>query len=303
MALPESDLHRLILENLPVGVYVVDREGKIQCWNAGMERITGYLRQEALGRLSEDRFLEHTDAESNPLTGTSIPLLETMREGRPVTKRVSLRNKNGHFFAVKLRTVPLRDERGSIQGAVEILEELVSTSKLDRRQSKLAAYGCLDALTGVLNHGMIQAHLQGQLGLYAEHAVPFCVMCLAIDDFVQLRERYGQAAADAALRVAGQTLENSLRPTDFIGRWRENLFLAILVECSESDVARVGQRLQKMVGHAGVSWWGDMLHVTISIGATPAHDQDSVESIAHRAEEALKRCSAEGKSQLVVNCS
>ncbi len=300
MSLPQGELYHLILENLPVGVYMVDREGKILFWNAGLERITGYLRQDVLGRRCQDRFLEHTDAENNPLEGSSIPLLETMKEGRPVVTRASLRNKGGHFLSVRLRTVPLRDERGSIQGAVEILEELASSSKLDRRQNKLAAYGCIDGLTGLLNHSRIQAQIQAQLGLYTEHPVPFCVLCFAIDGLEKLRERYGQAAVDAALRVVGQTLENGLRPTDFIGHWQENEFLAILLECIESDVTTVGQRLRKMVQHAGISWWGDMLRVTVSAGATPAHDHDSVESIVGRAEEALKKSSQAGTGQIAL---
>jgi len=300
MSLPQSELYHLILENLPVGVYVVDREGKILFWNAGVERITGYLRQDVLGHRCQDRFLEHTDAENNPLEGSSIPLLETMREGRPVVTRASLRNKGGHFLAVRLRTVPLRDERGSIQGAVEILEELASSSRMDRRQNKLAAFGCIDGLTGLLNHGRLKSHLREQLALYAEHPVPFCVLSFAIDDLGKLRERYGQAAVDSALRVVGQTLENGLRPTDFIGHWQENEFIAILLECIESDVATVGQRLQKMVQHAGISWWGDMLRVTVSAGATAAHDHDSVESIVGRAEQALKKSSEAGIGQIAL---
>jgi diguanylate cyclase (GGDEF)-like protein/PAS domain S-box-containing protein len=300
MSLPQGELYQLILENLPVGVYMVDREGKILFWNAGVERITGYLRQDVLGHRCQDRFLQHTDAENNPMEGSSIPLLETMREGHPVVTRASLRNKGGHFLSVRLRTVPLRDERGSIQGAVEILEELASSSRLDRRQNKLAAFGCIDGLTGLLNHNRIQAQIQAQLGLYAQHPVPFCVLCFAIDGLEKLRERYGQAAVDAALRVVGQTLENGLRPTDFIGHWQENEFIAILQECIESDVTTVGQRLQKMVQHAAISWWGDMLRVTVSAGATPAHDHDSVESIVGRAEEALKKSSRAGTGQIAL---
>ncbi len=42
--------------------------------------------------------------------------------------------------------------------------------------------------------------------------------------FPKLRERYGQAAIDSILRVVAQTLENALRPTDFLGRWMEQEF-------------------------------------------------------------------------------
>jgi len=43
-------LHSLILEALPPMICVVNREGKVLPWSAGAEQITGYFRQEVLGR-------------------------------------------------------------------------------------------------------------------------------------------------------------------------------------------------------------------------------------------------------------
>ncbi|MBV9889135.1 MAG: PAS domain-containing protein, partial [Acidobacteria bacterium] len=78
----EIDLFRGILDNLNIAIYVVDREGKILYWNDGAERITGYLRQDVLGRLQTDNFLGETDAESNELTGVLAPTSIAMREGK-----------------------------------------------------------------------------------------------------------------------------------------------------------------------------------------------------------------------------
>jgi diguanylate cyclase (GGDEF)-like protein len=104
---------------------------------------------------------------------------------------------------------------------------------------------------------MIQAHLREQLSLFAVYPVPFVVLCIGIDDLTKLRERFGQAAVDAATRVIAQTLENGLRPTDYLGRWLEPEFLIILTECGQADVMKVGERLRKMALHAEVAFWGD----------------------------------------------
>src|ERR1700690_3528963 len=177
----DPNLYRLVVEALPTGVYVVNREGKILLWSAGAERVTGFLRQEVIGRLCGTEFLGHTDSANNPLLGNDIPLMETLRNGKPVDMQVSLRNKGGQFVQVRLHTVLLRDEHGKVQGAVEIFEELTPTIGGDRRGNKLAAHGCIDPATGVLNREMIQAHLQEHLNLYAAHPAPFSVMCFPID--------------------------------------------------------------------------------------------------------------------------
>lgn len=50
---PSNEFCRIVLEALPTGVYVANREGKVTLWSAGAEKLTGYLRQDILGRLSE----------------------------------------------------------------------------------------------------------------------------------------------------------------------------------------------------------------------------------------------------------
>jgi diguanylate cyclase (GGDEF)-like protein/PAS domain S-box-containing protein len=292
--------HRMILEALPLGVYVVNREGKIVLWNAGAEHVTGYLRQDVLGRLREAELFEQGDSgETLPQDAPELPS-KSLREGFAVAVQLSLRSKSGHSIPVQFQSVPLRNDHGVLLGAAKIFQPISSAGIGNRRQNKLAAFGCLDALTGALNHSLIQAHVKESLDLFALYPVPFCVMCLAIDDLAKLRERYGQAAVDAAHRVVSQTIENSLRPSDFLGRWLEQEFLAVLPECNENDAVKVGQRLSRMVRHASVSWWGDAFQVGISIGATTARDQDSVSSLVSRAEQALRESSAAGGNRVMV---
>jgi len=127
------------LDALPLGIYVVNREGRILVWSEGAEKLTGYLRQDVLGRPCRADILVHCDAENNP---RKWPLL-TRRESRPVAERPSR-------DVVKLQTVPLRDDRGSLIGAAELFEPVLAPKSHDRRLNELAAYGCLDAQTGLL---------------------------------------------------------------------------------------------------------------------------------------------------------
>lgn len=129
------------------------------------------------------------------------PLLYTLREGHPINASGSLRCKRGNFLPVTVQIVPLRDEQNVMRGAVEIFIEAAAhgSQVFESRQSKLAKIGCLDPLTGVLNHAMVQARLQENLNLTHVYPIPFCVVSIALDNFSKLRDRYGQAALDAAL--------------------------------------------------------------------------------------------------------
>jgi len=298
--LGSQELYRMVLDSLPVAVCAVDREGKVILWNDGAERVTGYLRQDVLGRLCSEAFLEHADTDNNPMEGNALPLVETMRDGKCLTLRASLRKKSGQSVGVHVRTVPLRGDDGRMHGAAELFEEMITKTPTDRRHNKLAVAGCVDQLTGILNHSMILARLQESLSLHKVYPVPFCALCISIDGLAKIQERFGQAAVDATLHVVAQSLESALRPTDYLGRWLEQEFLAILTECNESDVGKVGDRLRKMAQRSHVNWWGDTWGVTISIGATPVQDMDTAGGVVSRAEEGMRKSNDSGGNQIVV---
>lgn len=296
----DSELFRSVLDGLHTGVYVVDRGGKVLFWNDGAERITGYLRQDMMGRVAETNLLVQMDDEGNELAGAQSAISLALRDGRRVNTQASLRHKEGHRVPVQLHTFAIRDQYGAVAAAVESFEESVAISEWDRRQDKLASYGCIDATSGVLNHGMIQSHLREVLGIFAEHPIPFSVLCIEIDHLADIQTRDGPAATASVLRVVGQSIETSLRPTDFIGRWQENQFLAILMECSVTEVPLVAERLRRMAAGCKVQWWGDPLNVSVSVGGATARQGDTVESLTLRAEEALRASVTQGGASVTV---
>ena len=49
-----AERFQVILSSISDGVFTVDREGRIACFNRAAEKITGYTRDEVLGRLREE---------------------------------------------------------------------------------------------------------------------------------------------------------------------------------------------------------------------------------------------------------
>ena len=291
-----------VIDSLAVGVSLVDPSGKIVLWNRHAERLTGYLRQDALGRSACEGLLGFMDLENKELSGDAAPAVTALRDGKSVTLETSLRLRSGHRVPARLQVTPLRDDRGAIIGAVESFEENIAVSDWERRQGKLAAYGCLDRASGVLNHAMMQSHLGEMLGTFSEHPVPFAVLCVALDQLETIKTRHGPGALASLLRIVGQTLEHSLRPTDSIGRWQENEFLAILQECTSAEAGKTAERVRRMVAGAKIEWWGDLLPITLSIGGTEARNGDSDEQVIRRAEAGMQECRTQGGDRVILEC-
>jgi diguanylate cyclase (GGDEF)-like protein/PAS domain S-box-containing protein len=296
----DADFFRSILENLHLAVYVIGRDGKILFWNDGAERITGYLRQDVIGHAFSDNFLGENDGNEGNVADAPSPISLVHRDGKSIQAQVSLRHKSGHRIPVQLWAFPIRDAQGVLIGAAEAFEESIPLEETDRRHDKLASYGCIDKASGVLNHSVMHSHLRENLGMFNEHPVPFSVLCIQIDGVEKIQLRDGPAAIASVLRVVGQTLENSLRPTDFLGRWQEHQFLAILAECGENDIDRAADRMRRMVGASKIAWWGDSLPITVSLGGAVVRKGDTIEALVARSEQALRESISQGGNRSTV---
>jgi diguanylate cyclase (GGDEF)-like protein/PAS domain S-box-containing protein len=285
------EIFHTVLDSLQTGVTVVDRNGKIFFWNQGAERITGLMRHEAVGRTCRDNILLHCNGQGCVACGATCPFTRSLHEGKPQEAKMQLRHKAGHPVHVLMRIAPVRDQHGSIIGIAESFDEQKFGSERDHNQHTLAAHGCMDETTGVPNHEFTRFHLSKNLASFATYHLPFGVIAIQVDRLEHLRAAYGRQAGDAVLRVVAQTMRSAFRPSDFLGRWREDQFLAILINCGNAGVEQTWQRIRKMVTCAGLRWWSDELSVTTSVGYGSAQTEDTIESLLERAQSSLERSS------------
>src|SRR5271157_954719 len=145
--LQNAEIFRAALESLQTGVCVVDLGRKIRFWNDGAERITGYLRQDVLGRFCGEILLVKFNENKVALCEQSCPLVAAMRDGKPRESRVYLHHKSGYAVPISLRAVSIRDAHRHVIGAVESFVERSGVSAPRRPDSDLAVGHGLDAVT------------------------------------------------------------------------------------------------------------------------------------------------------------
>jgi diguanylate cyclase (GGDEF)-like protein/PAS domain S-box-containing protein len=274
-----SEIFRRIVEQLEVGVYIVDRARKIQFWNHGAERITGFLAQDVVGRFCRDNILVHCNDHNPNLCGEECPLTEAMREGTARTGQIFLRHHSGYRIPVEIHVIPLHAEDGTIAGAAEIFSEHVSVPEFTSQNLVFAACGCLDEPTGVPNHGLTESYLREQLGLFNHHHIPFAVFVVRADRLHDFEVFHGHDAELAILSAIARTLRHSLRATDFLGRWCEDRFLVMLPYSGRTPLEPAVERLRNIVSCTAIPWWGDLLSVSISAGLVKAREGDTLESL------------------------
>lgn len=298
--LTDLDIYQTVLDHLQTGVYIVDRNRRIRFWNEGAELITGYLRQDVVGRFLREHLLTTGDNARDLDSDPDDPINLAFRDGKHSTMDVSILHKNGYRVPIVLRTVPIRNSRGAVVGAAESFEKNRSASDWTRRQSTIANFGCLDAVTGVAAQNFMETQLRENLITFAEHNIPFGILLVQIDHMDQFRASRGPGVVPTILRIIAQSMENCVRPTDLVGCWGENQFIAILMECKESEVAVVGERVRRTISRSEIEWWGDKFSVTSPLGGAGCRAGDKVESLLARAESSLKESVGKGGNCVTV---
>jgi two-component system cell cycle response regulator len=289
--LQDPEIFRTVLDSLQTGVCVADQKGKILFWNQGAERLTGHKRHEVVGRSCRDNILTQCNDQGCAACGATCPISRTVHEGKPQEAKMQLRHKEGHPVHVLMRIAPLRDPHGSIIGIAESFDEQNFAAERDRNRHTLAEHGCMDESTGIPNHEFTQFHLGKNLASFARYQLPFGIILIQVDRLAHFRAACGPPAGDAVLRVVAQTMKNAFRPSDFVGRWAEDQFLAILINCGDHGVEKTWERIRKTVTYAGLRWWSDELSVTTSVGYAKAQAGDSIDSLLKRAAGSLPHSS------------
>jgi len=286
----DPNQYRAILESLPSGVYAVDRERKLLFWNDGAERITGYLRQEVIGRHCQENLLMHCDLTYHCLCGPECPLLATMHDGRSREAQLFLRHKDGERIPVRVRAVPLRDSAGSIVGAVETFDEQHPTCNPRVHPNAQTVPNHVEQTTGVSDRQSTELYLRASVRDFAEDRVPFSVLRMVIDDLNGFRKTHGAVAGDRIVHMVAVTLSKNLRDGDIAGHWAEDQFVAILLDCPAAALAQIAEQLKRAIESTEILWWGDRLCITTSAGGATVREGDTAESLLLRSEEALICC-------------
>jgi PAS domain S-box-containing protein len=115
---------RTILESISEGVFTVDSEWKITCFNRAAENITGFRWGEAIGRKCYE--VMHAN-----LCESTCPVRETLETGREhFDKFVNIINRSGRNIPLSICTAILKDEESQAIGGVVTFRDLSAVEEL-----------------------------------------------------------------------------------------------------------------------------------------------------------------------------
>jgi diguanylate cyclase (GGDEF)-like protein/PAS domain S-box-containing protein len=289
-----------VLENLHDGLYFTDTHRVITFWNHAAERITGDPAAEVLGRSCAANILVHVDTDGRSLCRGLCPLAMTMADCVGREAEVFLRHKDGHRVPVLVRTGPLKDRQGQVVGGIELFTDLSNILANNSRVRELEQLALLDSLTQLANRTYLLREIEARFEEMRRYGIPFGLLFMDIDFFKRFNDSYGHDVGDAVLKLVANTFVANSRAFDVYGRWGGEEFVGVIRSIDAEDLAALGNRMRVLVNQSFLMHDEARLGVSISLGATVAHPDDTAESLIKRADQLLYRSKKEGRNRLTL---
>jgi diguanylate cyclase (GGDEF)-like protein/PAS domain S-box-containing protein len=289
-----------ILNNLFDGLYFVDRERRITFWNRTAESLTGYEAREVVGRRCADNILVHVDSEGHNLCEGLCPVARTLEDGEAREADVFLHHRKGHRVPVAIRVTPIRGADGQITGAVELFNDNSRRLAEGQELEHLKRLALVDPVTELRNRHFLEFSLQAILKEVARYNWPMGLLFVDIDRFKRINDAYGHEAGDQILKAVAQTLAQSVRAFDVVGRWGGEEFVMIVRNITDKNLGRLADKIRTLVAKSFVTLAVAQVGVTVSVGATTLTPDDSVESAIARVDRLMYRSKAAGRNRVTL---
>ncbi len=296
--LPTPTLYNILLNHIHEAIYFVDRQRTITFWNHGAEIITGYNRSEMQGRRCPSNIVIQMSNQNMLVCRDDCPMIKTMQDGNIRDLTAFLQHKAGHRIPVTMHTFPIRNAEKNISGAAALFSETIPKVTIPQKSPDLERLDMMDPLTGLGNKTYIDMQLKSRFAEMKKYSFPFGILLVDIDNFKNFNEVHGCDTGDRIIKSVGQTLYNNIRFFDTIGRWKEDKFIIIILNITETKLDVVAHKLRLLVSQSQIQEGTQLIGVTVSIGATLARPLDKPDSIIFRAERLTKHSKWLGKNRV-----
>ena len=294
-------LNKDILNAITDGIYCLNQDRRITFWNKGAEKLTGYTAAEAEGERCKDNLLRHLDENGIEICINGCPLETTMKDGKTREANVYMHHKQGHRVLVHVKSFPLRNEFGQIDGALEIFTKVTDTNELAHELDLLRQETMTDLLTGMANRrGMDMAteHFEESLRSTGQK---LGILFVDIDKFKTVNDIFGHDTGDKVLTMVAKTILSALRPTDLAGRWGGEEFVIFIPDLETDKLANLAERLRRLIEMSWIDTDDERISVTASIGGAVVKTNETIASAIKRADKQLYLSKQAGRNCIHID--
>ena len=259
----EQRLHlaSMVFTGAREGITITDAQGTILDVNDAFTRITGYTRDEVLGK--NPRLLK-SGLQSREFYENMWSAL--LHEGH-WSGEIWNRAKNGDIYPESLAINAINDASGKAAHYIALFSDI---SEIKEHAQQLEHIAHFDALTGLPNRVLFADRLRQAMAQSHRSNYSLAVIHFDLDGFKAVNDRYGHSIGDGLLTAMAFRMKHALRDGDTLARLGGDEFAAVMLELDDteavvpamqrllsaaSEEAQIGEVALRVSASAGVTFY------------------------------------------------
>ncbi len=275
------------------GIMITTPDGTIVDVNEAFTRITGFTREDALGK--NPRFLDS----GRHGTDYFAAMWRSLTDNGYWYGEVWNRRKNGEVFAEMQAISAVRDAQGKVTQYISLFSDITERKAHENQLEHIAHF---DALTNLPNRLLLSDRLQQAMAQVQRRGNQVAVAFLDLDGFKNVNDQHGHDVGDQLLIALANAMKDTLREGDTLARLGGDEFVAVLSDLD--GIESCGHMLTRLLEAAAapVQLGEAVLQCSASIGVTfyPQTHDIGADQLLRQADQAMYQAKVAGKNRYHV---
>lgn len=264
----------IFFEQSSEALLITDMQGVILSVNAAFCKITGYTKDEAVGKtpkilasgMQDQSFYQHL---------WSSLVHNGQWQGEIWNKR-----KNGEIYPEWLSINKAISTKYNEEFYICVFTDISSVKETDR---KLYFYANHDPLTGLANRVQFEAQLKKNIDAARRRNEKLALFFIDLDKFKEVNDTYGHTIGDLMLKNVTKRLSESIRADDFLSRLGGDEFVIIAsnIDINEGITTLASKLFDTMKDPIVIDQKVFFMTLSIGIAIYPDNGEDAENLIKH----------------------
>jgi diguanylate cyclase (GGDEF)-like protein/PAS domain S-box-containing protein len=293
-----------VFQNAPFSIVATDTNGLITAMNVAAEKLTGYSREELVGKapltvLHDERELLGKALSIDPTAtleqfGFSV-LTAGVAVGEMEEQEWTLIRRDGARTPINLAMRAVTTDTGEVSGYVSIAFDITERRQMLDYVTHLASH---DQLTGLAGRALLQDKTVHAVELARRYGTKVAVFVIDLDHFKRINDSLGHTAGDQLLIEAARRLSRSVRSTDVVARVGGDEFVVVMPDITTvEDVEQCAANLVARLAPE-ISIEEHLVQLTASVGVCIYPDfAADAKHLLKRADSAMYAAKENGRNQ------
>lgn len=261
----KNEYMHVTMQSIADAVITTDAYGDITWLNPVAEKLTGWLKSEAVGKPIDNIFIIF---DRKLIAQTTHPVIHCLKHDGSASQsdNATLISRDGHELGIEDSIAPIRNSQNQLLGTVVVFRDVTEKRKYTEEIKYKASH---DLLTGLLNRGEFELRFERILEKSQKNNTTHSLLLIDLDQFKLVNDACGHAAGDRLLIELSELFKNLLRKRDTLARLGGDEFAIILEKCPIEEAEKIGKKICDAVNEYRFVYDNKRYRVGSSIGLIP----------------------------------